>query len=102
MQTEPPPPGFEPMPHRRGFVTTCATFFFDRARSVVGARITADHLNPLAIAHGGLLATLADTGFGMAIRAAAQAERPPATISLGIDYLNPAREGDWVETHVEV
>ncbi|MND67931.1 Thioesterase superfamily protein [compost metagenome] len=68
----------------------------------MAARIRPEHLNPLGIAHGGFLATLADTAFGRVLRAAAATELPPATVNLNMDYLGTAPLGAWVEARVQV
>ncbi|MCY1422130.1 hypothetical protein D9M71_378000 [compost metagenome] len=96
-----PLPGFEPM-QRKGFVQHCTGVYLNAETGVMAARIRQEHLNPLNIAHGGFLATLIDTAFGRALMRAAGSEMPPATVSLTVDYLAPARPGAWVEAHVEV
>ncbi len=97
------PPGFVPyLAHQGGFVDTCCTFYVNRERLVVAARIISAHLNPLRIAHGGLLATLADTALGTVIKMKMGTPYPPITASLVTDYMSPAREGDWVEARVEI
>jgi len=96
------PPGFEPMRMRVGFVRLCESVYVDYQRRVLGARILPEHLNPLGIAHGGLLATLADTAFGTVIRLANEAQLPAATINLNLDYISPAHEGAWIEVHVQL
>ncbi|TDF83869.1 PaaI family thioesterase [Pseudomonas sp. H9] len=98
------PEGFVPMqrPGLPGFVQNCRGFYFRPATGEVAARILPEHLNPLHIAHGGLLATLADTALGAFIRVQGGYELPPATVELSIDYISPARPGQWIEAHVEV
>ncbi|MGE8068663.1 PaaI family thioesterase [Pseudomonas sp. NPDC089569] len=96
------PPGFEPMRMRVGFVRLCDSVYVDYQRQVLGARILPEHLNPLGIAHGGMLATLADTAFGTVIKLNSSSPLPPATINLSLDYISPAHEGAWIEAHVQV
>jgi uncharacterized protein (TIGR00369 family) len=43
--------------------------------------------------HGGLLATVADTAMGLAVRTAIEPGRPHITIELGVHYLRPASPG---------
>lgn len=95
------PAGFLPMA-RPGFVNNCQGVYVNLERRVVAARILEEHLNPLGIAHGGFLATLADTGFGTAIKLTAGTELPPATINLDMDYLSPALPGRWIEVRVQI
>jgi uncharacterized protein (TIGR00369 family) len=96
-----PPAGFLPMP-RAGFVAQCTGLYYHPETAVMAARIRPEHLNPLGIAHGGFLATLADTAFGRTLRLRSGAEQPPATINLSMDYLSPAKLGAWVEARVQV
>ncbi|MNZ72043.1 Thioesterase superfamily protein [compost metagenome] len=96
-----PPAGFIPL-LRAGFVAQCTGLYYHPQRTVMAARIRAEHLNPLGIAHGGFLASLADTAFGRVLKDAVDSEIPPATINLSIDYLSPAQLGAWVEAHVQV
>ncbi|MBM7061864.1 PaaI family thioesterase [Pseudomonas sp. UL073] len=100
------PAGFEPLRRPNsgtaGFVQNCQGVYINLATGMVAARILPEHLNPLNIAHGGFLATLADTAFGAYIRINGKLELPPATVELSIDYISPARPGQWIEAHVEL
>lgn len=69
--------------------------------AIFGVRISPGHLNAGGIAHGGMLATLADSILGIAILRANRDKRI-ATVNLTTDFLEAAREGDWVEAHVEI
>ncbi len=64
-----------------------------------GIRIEQRHCNNQAVAHGGMLATIADIVLG--IGGAEQAGTPGhfVTISLVTDYLAPAPLGAWLECH---
>jgi len=61
-----------------------------RARGVVRK----EHLNSLAMAHGGYLYTLADTAFAFASNSRGV---PAVAISAHMEYLHPGREGDTLE-----
>src|SRR5262245_2029499 len=102
----PIPVGFVPMlrPNnaQQGFVQNCRGVYFRPDTGEVAAFILAEHLNPLNIAHGGFLATLADTAFGAFIRVQASFELPPATVELSMDYISPARPGQWITAQVEI
>lgn len=52
-----------------------------------------DHLNLQGLIHGGVLATLADTAMGLAVRSAMQPGRRHVTVELGVHYLRPAKPG---------
>jgi uncharacterized protein (TIGR00369 family) len=51
------------------------------------------HANLQGLIHGGLLATLADTSMGLAVRTQVEPGRRHVTIQLGINYLRPGRPG---------
>lgn len=67
----------------------------DAGRGEVSLSLEAkpEHLNLQGLVHGGVLATVADTAMGLAIRTALQPGRRHVTIELGVHYLRPAREG---------
>ena len=48
------------------------------------------HSNLQGLVHGGLLALLADTAMGLAVRTQLPAGRPHVTVQLGVKYLRPA------------
>ena len=48
------------------------------------------HTNVQGLVHGGLLALLADTAMGLAVRTQLPAGRPHVTVQLGIRYLRAA------------
>ncbi|MDR1214551.1 MAG: PaaI family thioesterase [Propionibacteriaceae bacterium] len=64
--------------------------------------ITAEHLNPNGGVHGGVIATLVDTAMGVAARDGLGDGRHVATVSLTINYLNPAVVGDVLLVTPEV
>jgi len=68
---------------------------------VIGLRLEDKHMNAQGIAHGGMLATLADSALGIAINIASEGRRH-ATINLSTDFMLPGRIGDWLEAHVEI
>jgi uncharacterized protein (TIGR00369 family) len=51
------------------------------------------HLNLQGFVHGGVIATLADTAMGLAVRSAVDAGRRHVTIEIGARYLRPVRPG---------
>ena len=68
----------------------------------LGLRIEERHLNSRGFCHGGLLATLADLALGYATLAHARGPTNFVTVHLSIDYVDAAREGDWVESQVDI
>ena len=68
---------------------------------ILGFRIKAHHLNFSGSLHGGALAVFADWQCVPAKLLANTRVHTP-TISLSIDYLEPAFEGDWLEMHARL
>lgn len=70
----------------------------------LGFRVEAHHLNPMGSCHGGMLVTFCD----MLMPILAQRTHSDLrgcqlpSMSLQVDFLSPAGEGDWVEGEVEV
>jgi uncharacterized protein (TIGR00369 family) len=60
---------------------------------LVGFDAEAEHLNLQGLIHGGLLATLADTAMGLAVRTRVEAGRRHVTIELGVHYLRSGKPG---------
>jgi uncharacterized protein (TIGR00369 family) len=96
------PTGFAPMKLKSPFARSIGEFFVHESRPVVATRVTGDQLNSIGFAHGGFLATLADSACGVILQRDLKLSTAPATVSLNIDYIATVHEGDWVEAHVEV
>lgn len=99
------PPGFEPRPVSGGFLAPIGPLYMRRSEgepSVFGLRIEPRHCNARDMAHGGMLATLADIVLG--IGGVEQAGMPGffVTVSLQTDFLGPAPLGAWVECRPEL
>jgi uncharacterized protein (TIGR00369 family) len=69
---------------------------------VLGLRAEERHTNHRGTIQGGLLSTFADFALGRAIEADAEDSRDRATVSLTVDYLKPAKPGDWIEARSRV
>ncbi len=96
------PAGFMPVLSRSGYMNGFGTFYVHPERRIVAARVRDTHLNGLGIAHGGMLATLADTAIGMMMMVEDKHGTPGVTAALSMEYLSSASSGDWVEAHVEI
>ncbi len=83
--------------HERTSPMTAPWFplWFRDADTTLGLRIAEAHCNSRGMAHGGLIAALADNIMGIACARARPSQ--PVTVGLGIDYLGSARIGQWVE-----
>jgi uncharacterized protein (TIGR00369 family) len=93
------PAGFRPLTTHRGFVHLFGPVYLHETEPVVGARVAAQHLNIQDIAHGGYLAALADSAYGIVMRRDLH-DMVPRTAHLSVDYLSAVREGDWIEARV--
>ena len=59
----------------------------------VAFEANSQHLNLQGLVHGGILATLADTAMGLAVRTVLEPGRRHVTVQLGIEFLSPGRPG---------
>ena len=99
------PAGWGRLPFDSGFIGVNGPLFarHDGGTLRLGFRVEERHCNPMGMCHGGWLASFADMQLPLASRAqAGVALRFLPTISLAIDYLAPAKLGDWVEGRTEV
>ena len=99
------PAGFAPLEKPGPFIEHLGPLYLpaDRAvRHIVAMRAMKKHLNTRRVVHGGVLAALVDTAFGIVISRSREPRLPSVTVSLTSDFLEPVREGDWVEAHIEI
>jgi uncharacterized protein (TIGR00369 family) len=98
------PDGFDPYPDQGPFLEHIGPVHVrtDGDELVLGLRMEDRHTNHRGTIQGGLLSTFADFALGRAIEADADDDKDRATVSLTIDYLKPAKPGDWVETRTRV
>jgi len=96
------PPGFRLLEKRSPFGVLVGPVFQrdDAEGSVFGFRVQPKHHNLGGVAHGGMLATFADIVLGQF--PARDFGRMTVTIRLVMDYLAPAKSGDWVEARPTV
>lgn len=102
------PDGYVRATHGGPFAADLGPFFVLRGEAGIrlGLRVARRHCNTAGMAHGGLVASLADLGLihavGWARECRGQAKLPMSTVSLTLDYLGPAPEGCWLEIRAEV
>lgn len=51
------------------------------------------HLNLQGLAHGGVIATLADAAMGLSLRSALEPGRRHVSVEIGVHYLRPVMRG---------
>lgn len=98
------PQGFEPLSRTSPFADLVGPIYqkSDAAGLVIGLRVEEKHCNGRGIAHGGVLATLADIAMGYSAAFSTEPPTPIVTASQTIDYAGKAESGDWVEVHTDV
>ena len=99
-----PPAGFEPFDGQGPFLREVGPVLHRPGGDelVFGLAAEERHANHRGTVQGGLLSTLADFALGRAIEADAEDDKDRATVSLTVDFLKPARPGDWIESRTRV
>jgi uncharacterized protein (TIGR00369 family) len=59
----------------------------------VALELNEHHLNIQGLAHGGVLATLADAAMGLSVRSALEPGRKHVTVEMSVHYLRPITKG---------
>lgn len=100
----PVPDGFVPSQFSPGFLDVSGPYFLKReARStIIGCRMSAQHMNYLGVAHGGVLATLADVALSFALYDSIAAKMPVSTVSMTTNFLGAAKLDEWVEASATI
>jgi uncharacterized protein (TIGR00369 family) len=98
------PDGFAPFEEQGPFLEHVGPVYVREGADglVLGLRAEQRHTNHRGTIQGGLLSTFADFVLGRAIEADADDGRDRATVSLTVDFLKPAKSGDWIESHSRV
>lgn len=102
-----PPSGFSPFPNQGPFLEHVGPILVrdEDAGSeelVLALQAEERHANHRGTVQGGLLSTFADFALGRAIEADAEDGKDRATVSLTVDFLKPAKPGDWIESRTRV
>ena len=98
------PAGFEPFPDQGPYLEHIGPIQVREGDGelVLGLRTEERHANHRGTVQGGVLSTFADFALGRAIEADAGDGRDRATVSLTVDFLKPAKPGDWIESRTRV
>ncbi len=99
-----PPPGFVVLPSGVPFVELVGPVYVQEGSDppVLGLAVEPRHCNQRETVMGGMLATLVDVAFGLAIASDAEDAKDRATASLTVDFLKPAKPGSWIEARTSV
>jgi uncharacterized protein (TIGR00369 family) len=97
------PAGFNPLPAGLGFTDVLRPVYRREQEDQVslGMYVQLAHCNMIGICHGGALMTLADIAAASAINFAREKIGAAPTLNLSFDFINAAREGDWLHTTTE-
>lgn len=101
------PQGFEAFPADGSFGDVLQPFYMrfnadkEAQGSTFGLEIHSKHLNPMGICHGGVYMTLMDFCLSATICHRLEKFVGTPTISLSIDFLHSAKEGDFIWGEVE-
>ncbi|MEA2428249.1 MAG: hypothetical protein QOF37_1877 [Thermoleophilaceae bacterium] len=98
------PEGFAPYENQGPFLEHVGPIHVneDGGDLVFGLRAEERHANHRGTVQGGLLSTFADFTLGRAIEADADDDKDRATVSLTVDFIKPAKPGDWIEARGKV
>ncbi|WP_445150797.1 PaaI family thioesterase [Baekduia sp. Peel2402] len=96
--------GFSPFPNQGPFLEHVGPILIreDGDELVLAIQTEERHANHRGTVQGGLLSTFADFALGRAIEADADDGKDRATVSLTVDFLKPAKPGDWIESRTKV
>ncbi len=91
--------GFSILQMPGAFTLSIGPFFFRESEAdlVFRVEVDAQHCNGAGTAHGGFLATIADVILGYNINHRIPKEWRIATSNLSVQFLAPARPGQWLE-----
>ena len=98
------PAGFVPYPNQGPFLEHIGPIHVREGDDelVLGIRAEERHANHRGTVQGGMLSAFADFALGRAIEADADDDKDRATVSLTVDFLKPAKPGDWIESRTRV
>ncbi len=94
-----PPPGFALHFRKSPLTDAWEPLFSKREGEVltIGVLVATPHTNARGMAHGGLIAALADNAMGLACALSGAGVGGIVTVSLTCDFTGTARIGDWLE-----
>jgi len=98
------PAGFERLKRGGPYMANLGDLYCSREGGaiIIGMRISENHTNMRGIAHGGMLASLADSALGLGLTMHCEGRQSFVTVNLSTDFIDAARPGDWVEAHVDI
>jgi len=100
----PPHPDYKIMPFPDRYSNVVGPYYsrMDGDRPLIGLPITEFHVSPRGVCHGAVIASLADHQSLPASVMAGLTERFAATINMSLDFIFPAKLGDWLELKTDL
>lgn len=101
--TQPIPNGYSPLPLNETFNDALHPVYIHMEEGKaprVGLSVKKHHLNSMGICHGAVYMALFDIAFACVVGYEAGNYQTP-TINISIDYMSPAREGEWLWVEAE-
>ena len=97
------PEDFERLPTGLGFIDRLQPLYrlLEDENTRFGMLVTAQHCNTMGMCHGGVLMTLADIAATTGANRARGRTTGSPTIHLGVDFIAPARPGEWLDAVAE-
>ncbi len=94
-----PPAGFAPHDRKSPLTEPWEPIFSRKANGavVLGVRAATAHTNSRGFVHGGLIAALSDNAMGLSCSRTLGGDARLVTVSLSVDFLGAAFEGQWLE-----
>ena len=94
-----PPPGFTAHDRKSPLTDPWEPLFSRKAGDAVilGLRAGPAHANSRGFVHGGLISALADNAMGLSCARKLGLAGGLVTVSLSVDFLAPALQGQWLE-----
>ena len=98
------PAGFEPSERTGPFFDMIGPVYTKTGERgiLLGLRARAEHCNARGFVHGAVLAALLDVVCGRNCSARARSNPNLLTVSLTVDYVAAAQDGDWLEASATV
>lgn len=98
------PDGFARADFSPGFLDHGGPYYLkpDGERQLVGLRLLGQHMNYRDMAHGGVLSTFADVAMSWQVYCSEDPPLPVSTITLAVNFLGPARLGDWLVADMRI
>jgi acyl-coenzyme A thioesterase 13 len=102
--TEDVPAGFVRQPRRSNFIELIGPLYLkdDERGLVLGLRVREEHLNLRGWVHGAVASALLDVVCARSVAGRTDPPTPVVTASLTVDFIAPARAGDWIEASASV